>query len=37
MYNTVSSHGHENLDFDPFSFGGRVNKRCSISMVAYVF
>ena len=42
VYNTVSVHGHENLHFDPFSFGGRVHKRCSmfawivISMVAYV-
>ena len=38
----MSAHGHENLQFVPFSFGGRVRKRCSmfvriiILMVAYV-
>ena len=38
----MRAHDHENLHFDPFSFGGRVRKRCSmfawivISMVAYV-
>ena len=43
VYKAMSVHGHENLHFDPISFGGRVNKRCSmfariaISMVVYVF
>ena len=43
VYNTLSGLGAENLHFDPFSFVGRVSKRCSmfvwiiISMVAYTF
>ena len=41
VYKTLSALGHENLHFDPISFGGRVNKRCSmfarITMVVYVF
>ena len=28
VYYTLSAHGHENLNFDPFSFGGRVDKGC---------
>ena len=38
----MSAHGHENLHFDPFIFGGMVRERCGmfawivISVVAYV-
>ena len=43
VYKIMSVHGQENHHFDPISFVGRVNKRCSmfarivISMVVYVF
>ena len=30
VYNTMSANCHENLLFDPFSFGGRIRKRCSM-------
>ena len=30
VYNTVSACGHDYLHFDPFLFGGRVSKGCSM-------
>ena len=30
VYNTLSADGHENLNFDPFLFEGRVDWRCRI-------
>ena len=43
IYYRLSAHGHENLNVDPFSFWGRVDKGCRIfvwivtSVGTYVF